>query len=922
VLEFPFHEDCLMPISTSFVGLMLLVFPAGSPHEALGHDPKLDVHTAELPNGMRVVLAVRPAAPVVSVWTGYRVGSRDENQHETGLAHFLEHMMFKGTPTLPKGAIDRATQAYAGSNNAFTTNDMTAYFFDFPAEHLDVALRIEADRMRNCLLDAKEFEAEKAVVVQEIGMNDDSPWSRIGREVEALTFLVHPYHHPVLGWQQEIERLRVEDMRAFYHRYYQPNNATLVLTGAIDPEPVYRRIVELFGQLPRGPEPPRTTRTEPDKTGVRRSELVEPVNVPRVSIVCRTIRTLDPGDPVLDCLSAILGSGKSSRLHKRLVIADRLATAVSTNNDSRVDPGLFWINLECVEAAESAAVERAVFQELQRLAEQAPESRELERAINGIRAGRVFARETAAGVASELLRADLGASLDYLREYESRLLAVTADQVRVACGRFLTPHRATIVWSLPDKRVEREAASVEREIPTAQTGYNRHAGEPTDCQTPSVQDGSPCDALPAPQLLNFSTSQRLNVPKLNVVEQNLPNGLKLLLMEKHDEPVLALEAYVNAGQRYEPIPGLAYLLGKTLDTGAGDRTEEEIADAIEFVGGSLDATGTGVRVQTLAKDADLAIDLLSDLLQRPTFPETAVERERAVVLAEIAADQDDPHQVAFDAFRKLVYGNHPFARDSKGTAEAVRITRDDLVAFHKRFFVPANTVISAVGDFSTDALAAALARRFKSWPGRSVALPKIEPPRLPNRPAEQLLEQDRAQVNVYIGHVGISRKDPDYVTLRVLDNIYGTSPGFTDRLSSYVRDELGLCYSIGGSVTSSASEEPGIFRTFVGTAPDQWRRAHAEIVKQIERLVSEPVSDDELDRAKVYLTGSYIFQFQRAADVAQIILQLHRYDLRFDYPERYLKSIQAVTADQILDAARKHVHPDRLTTVAVGKVKA
>ncbi len=979
-------------MTTAWLSCTLLVLsgaPAPAAPRPLEHNDKLDVYTAQLENGLRVVLAERRAAPVVSVFVAYRVGSRDERTQEAGLAHFLEHMMFKGTPTMPKGGIDKATQTHGGANNAFTNNDFTAYFFDFPAQHLDVALKIEADRMRNCLLDPKEFEAEKAVVIQEIGMNDDSPWSRLEREAEALAFLVHPYHHPVLGWQQEIERLKREDMKAFYDRYYQPNNATVVVCGAIEPPAVLARIQELFGSLPRGTEPERTKRTEPAKKGARRSELLEPVNVPRLSLVFRTVRTLDAEDPALDCLSEILASGKTSRLYKRLILDDQTASTVNASNDTRADPGVFTIDAEGVEDAEQDDIEDAVFEEIDTLAEDGPTEHELERAKNRILAHRVFRRETASGLAQEIVQAESIANLEYLADYEEKLRRVTAGDVKSCLERFLSSDRAVVVWSLPDPElapaqpedmlpllpraavqpgVERSAWGV-RGAPPVRTVAARRlplfagpalltSGVSSGFRPLTVGPRLFAASGPSPlasrlfagpqrstlnaQLLNGSGLSTLGsrlfpgsrlstlysrrfedspAPKLSVVQKKLDNGLVVLLMEKHDQPVLALEAHVNAGQRYEPTPGLAYLLGKTLPTGAGERTEEEIADAIEFVGGSLDASGSGVSVDTLAKDSRLALDLFADVLRRPTFPADAVEREKAMTLAEIAAELDEPRQVADKMFRKMIYGEHPYARDAKGTAVSVKaLRRKELAAFHDAFFVPNNTILCAVGDFDADTMMDQITARFADWQEKPVKRPTITPPPPPDGPKEELREQDRAQVNVFLGHLGLTRKDPDYIPLRVMDNVFGVSPGFTDRLSSHIRDELGLCYTVTGGISGSAGEEPGTFRVFVATKPDEWRRARGEIEKEIRRITEELVSEKELAAAKTYLTGSYVFQFQRASDIANTIIDLVRFDLGFDYPERYLAEIRAVTPEQILEVARTHLHPDQLAAAAVGKV--
>ncbi len=419
--------------------------------------PKVEV--VELKNGFRAFLLERHNLPIVATVLWYQVGARDELSGETGLSHFLEHMMFKGSSRYAKGEIDLLTSKMGGSNNAFTDCDATAYYFTLAADRWETALEIEADRMQGCLLDAEEFAAEKQVVLEELAMGADDPWRRLFEAIETLSYQVHPYHHPVIGWKQDLERLSVAGMRSYYERCYGPNRAFLVAAGDFDRKAASKRIKDLFGAL-QPVEERSPVLAEPETRDERRLLLKDPGSLTRICMACRTCKMGERDDFVLDLISTLLGSGRSSRLHDRLVTRENLASSVTVWNEVRFDPGLFWVAAELVGDAEAQQVEEIIREELLGLVRRGPSAAELRRARMQILANYLHESETVLDSALRIARfeglAQGGHKL--LRKAIGIYEGVSASEIKAVAKRFFAEGSWNIVWSIPEESVKQGRA--------------------------------------------------------------------------------------------------------------------------------------------------------------------------------------------------------------------------------------------------------------------------------------------------------------------------------------------------------------------------------------------------------------------------------------------------------------------------------
>jgi zinc protease len=834
------------------------------------------VRTITLPNGLRVYFYPVANSPLVTTMVAYRVGSADEEADQTGLSHYLEHLLFKGTDKLFPGDVDRATQRNGGANNAYTSEDMTVYHFDFAADRWEIALRIEADRMRNTRIDEKhEFAQEKGAVVAELAQGEDSPWDLEFKRMLTLLYPAgSPYHHPVIGTEAHVRGATAEIIRRHYDKWYHPNNASLVIVGGFDPAKAEPLVRELFGAVPRQdlparkPAAARAARTEP-----ARAEFVSKFDVPRLLMGYNTTTVLDADDAALDVLSSVLSDGKTSRLYKSLVEGERIAAEVDTGNYTGKLPGWFAVNVELLQGKDRAKTEALVFAELEKLGKEPVTDAELSRARRKILANFVFGRESVHSVADTIARAsvytDGGDAVAFYQTYLNRVAALTpADLQKVAA-------------------------------PAARPAVARHN------RAPDAAGGG-----------GFS----LSAAKKTV----LPNGLTLILMEDHRLPVVVARAAVKDVTLRVPADkaGLATLAGDLLDEGAGTLTGEQIATLIADTGGRLSFDSDGASLRMLAPDSDLGLKLMFECLTKPTFPQDAFDRQKEQQLSTIADSETQPRTKARQLFNKLVYADHPYGQPGLGTQKTVeKLTVADVKAFHAATFAPNATVVVVAGDFKADEMTTRVEALTKDWKKVEQAPVGAAVPAKAAAVTERIVSDKTAsQVHVYVGHLGVTRQHPDYYKLLVMDNVLGVGPGFTDRLSSTLRDRQGLAYTVNASIASSAGNQPGTFTGYIGTFPDKFVLVRDSFVKEVVRIRDEAPTAQEVDDAKKYLLGNLPFRFSTLSGVAGQLLAAEQYGLGFDFLETYRKEVEAVTAADVQGVARRHLDPRALTIVAVGPI--
>ncbi len=408
-------------------------------------------------------------------------------------------------------------------------------------------------------------------------------------------------------------------------------------------------------------------------------------------------------------------------------------------------------------------------------------------------------------------------------------------------------------------------------------------------------------------------------PKRVVTE----NGIILLILERHSLPIVNVNMVIKAGSLYESDEkaGLSSLMSSLLDEGTKTRTSTQISQEIDFVGGSLSAFGgddsSGASLRILKKDLPLGLELLSDIVINPTFPEAEIERKKAEMIGGLLSEKDDPGTVAGKAFNEMIFGAHPYHRAANGTEATIPgITRDDIVAYYERFYRPNNTIMSIVGDITEQEAIEAVNRYFGQWEKKEISSPLIPNAPLLEKRVVKLIDKELTQANIIIGHIGIDRKNPDYYNLVVMNYILGGG-GFSSRLMKDIRDNQGLVYGIHSNF--DASFYPGSFAVSLQTKNETANRAIEAVLKEIKRIREEPVSDQEIEEAKSYLIGSFPLRIDTNAKIAGILTSIEYFGLGLDYFDRYPKLIGSVTKADITRVAKKYLDPERFAMVVVAR---
>jgi zinc protease len=854
-----------------------------------------DIRVEKLGNGLTIYLKPIAGSPVVTTMMAYRVGSADENLDATGLSHYLEHLMFKGTDKLMPGDIDRLTLRNGGHNNAYTSEDYTIYYFDFAADRWDVALQIEADRMRNLRIDAKhEFQQEKGAVIEELRRNEDGPWDLEDKAILPLLFgKTMPYGHPVIGEREHVRGATAEVIKGHYDRWYHPNNASLVVVGGFDADKALARIKELFGSIQSVELPERKKADIPKRTKPTHHEFTSKFELPRMVMGFNSVRSDDPDAPALDVIQSILTGGRTGRLYKKMVEGEEIATSVSSADYAGRYPGWFSVQVELLPDKDRKKAEELVLKELQGLREKKVGDTELKRVQRMWLTEAVFAREGVHGLADSIARGVTVSDLEHLRSYLPRIMAVSADDVQLVAKKYLQPETRVVVWSVPQREDKGKGA-----------GDGKQRTENRGQRTASKGSGA----------LSLKDAKRVE----------LPNGLVLLLLENHRLPIVFAEALVKHVQLLEPADksGVAALVGYLLDEGTNKHRSEEIAELIENVGGTLSMSASGGSVQVLAPHRELGLGLLFECLSQASFPKDAFSRQKERLLAEIDDADRQPNVKARTVYREMVYGKHPLGRPGFGTHKTVeKLTPADCAVFHRQVFVPNNTIVAIVGDFDSANVIEEVKSLTAAWKKTDLARPQTPAVEKPREFVQKpLLFPEAAQLAFYMGHPGIRRGNPDYYKLLVMDYVLGTGPGFTDRLSARMRDRQGLAYTVQANITGSAGEEPGLFTCYIGTAPQNFEKAKSIFLEEIERIRTEKPTPQEVEDAKTYLINSLPLQLTTSGNVASELLYIERYGLGLNFLDDYKRAVQRVTPDDVREVAAKYLDPKHMILVAAGAI--
>jgi zinc protease len=444
------YNQAMIGRAVALVLVLAFLLPAAAARAQSPAGSTGSVVAATLDNGLRVLLLEDHRSPIVTFQVWYRVGSRNESRGATGIAHFLEHMLFKGTPKYGPRMFARLVEQNGGQNNAFTSADVTSYYVNIAADKIDLVIDLESDRMQNALLDPKEIESERQVVIEERRTRtEDDPGGFLGEEVGSLAFKAHPYGYPIIGWMEDIKRITPEEIRAFYKTYYVPNNAIVVAAGDFRTADVMAKIRAAFGAIPRGATPPPVLAVEPPQNGERRTTVKKEAQLPIVYLGYHVPNQKAADAPALEVLSTVLSGGRASRLYKNLVYKQLALDAGGDYSYFSLDPNLFWFWATPMPGQTPDAMEQALLAEMERLKNEPVSDEELQRAKNQTEAAFVFQEDSVHRRASLLVRFELIGGYALMDRFVPTIRAVTADDLRRVARTYFPPDKRNVGVLLP-----------------------------------------------------------------------------------------------------------------------------------------------------------------------------------------------------------------------------------------------------------------------------------------------------------------------------------------------------------------------------------------------------------------------------------------------------------------------------------------
>ena len=873
--------------------------------------PRLDFEKYKLKNGLEVILLKDDRLPLVAVNLWYHVGPANERPGLTGFAHLFEHMMFQGSKHIGDDAHFKLLEGAGASDiNGTTDFDRTNYFETLPSNQLELALWLESDRMGFLLdtLDNAKLANQRDVVRNERRQGENSPYGLVEEEVYHQLFpKTHPYYASVIGSHADIESARLKDVREFFKTYYAPNNASLAIVGDIDKAQAKAMVEKYFGPIASGKPVPTITATTPPITSEKRAVVTDQVELPRVYMDWITDPIYKAGDAEADLLAMILGGGKSSRLYKRLVYDRQIAQDVNANQNSLILGSVFQIQATAKPGVKPEELEKAIDEELDAVRKDGVTADQLARARNVIQTRIVQGLETLGGfggVADRLNQYNhyLG-DPNFLAKDLARYDKATTASVQKLAQEKLAKNSRVVVYGVPGKKVVDDVPKTAQ----AETGEAPATGNNTqdDWRNQQPQAGAASKlALPVPKSFK------------------LANGLTVMLVEQHNLPVVSANLVVLSGSEANPPdkPGLASFTADMLDEGTTKRSTLQLAEDVAAIGASLSTSSTsdasGINVRTLKKNADAAFDLVADVALQPAFAAKELDRVRNNRLTQILQQRDNPNALASKVFNNALYGaNHPYGFTELGTEESIKgITREDMLKFWQAGYVPENAALIVAGDLTESELRALAEKHFGKWSGKATGMTR---PDVQAATARHILIVDKPgapQTVLRIGHVGVSRANPDYVPIEVMNT--GLGGLFSSRINMNLREKNG--YTYGAGTAFQYRRGPGPFFAASSVRTDVTAPAVHEIFNEFERMRATDVSAEELKIAKDSFARSLPGLFETTGQAAQSVAQLFIYNLPLDYYRSLPAKIDAVTVADVRRVAGQYLLPNSMVIVAVG----
>ena len=848
-----------------------------------------------LKNGLTLLVHEDHKAPIVAVNIWYHVGSKNERPGRTGFAHLFEHLMFNGSEHFNDDYFQPFERIGATDQNGTTNNDRTNYFENVPTTALDVALWMESDRMGHLLgvIDTAKVNEQRGVVQNEKRQGENQPYGKVNTLMAEGTYPPgHPYSWTVIGSMEDLNAASVEDVKNWFRTYYGPNNAVIVLAGDITPDAARQKVDQYFGDIPATPPIAKQDVWVAKRTGTHRQMMQDRVPQARIYKEWNIPQFGSADGDYLDLVTDVLSAGKTSRLYKRLVYDEQIATDVVAYVDLREIAGQLVIRATVKPNGDLARVERAIDEELAAFIRTGPTASELRRVKTQSRANFIRGIERIGGFGgkSDVLAMNevYAGDADHYQVTRQRIATATAENLRAAAARWLSDGDFVIeVHPYPTYEVVASGADRSK-LPAA--------GTPPDARFPAI------------------------------ARATLPNGLKIVLAERHAIPQVNMTLLLDAGYAADQFaaPGTASLALDMLDEGTTRRTALQISDTLSQLGAVL-ATGSqldvsSVSLSTLRDNLDPALDVFADVVLNPSFPQADFQRQQRQRLARIQREKVQPVQMALRVFPQLLYGtNHAYGNPLTGSgteASVSAMTRADLVRFHRTWFKPNHATLVVVGDISLAEIQPRIARLFSRWQAGDVPQKNVSTVADQPRPLVYILDRPGAEQSVILAaNLAAPKANPKEYAIEAMTSLLGGQ--FTSRVNMNLREAKHWSYGAFTFIWDARGQRP--FIAYAPVQTDKTKESMVEVNNELRGILGpKPVTQAELSKAQANLTLTLPGNWETMDAVQGSLEQMVTYGLDDRYFDTYAQRVRALTIPDANSAAQETIRPDHLVWVVVG----
>jgi zinc protease len=854
------------------------------------------IFTTTLRNGLRVVVVEDRAAPVVQIGMWYGFGSLQETPGKTGLAHALEHMMFRGTPEISSGGLDDIVARLGAQMNGETNYDYTQFYFEMPADKLDVALAIESDRMQHASLSAAGWAIERNAVLNEIDGDASSPFFNLLSRVRAAAFPGQPAGRTPLGNRNDVAAATVADIAAYYHEWYAPNNATLVIAGDVDHATAFAKAQRFFGAIP-SKQLPAWSELNPKPAPETTVEAQFPFPFEILDLAYAIPGDTQHGEPAISTLATLLENQRSP--FYRALVQSNIALAIETDADTQLKGGLLHVFIVLNPGHNSSEAASVFTTTLDSVLHNGFDPDIVVAAKRLTIAERIYDADSIDGI-GDLAGYTYGIVHERVADEDRRLAALTGDDLLAAARKYMS--RPTVVGHLSPNDSPPKGNS------------EKSTSEASDDFSKRVPNGPIVEPQWIAKAVETPTTARST---LAPVEFTLANGLHVIVQAKTDHPTVVIKGTIATSPAFEPLgqEGISRLASAVADYGSAAYPFAERRKTTDEMGVFV-ATGQDFSATAESRDFARVVAILADGEAHPTFEDPWLSVERSQLANSLQSEGRISGVLVDRAYNRLLLaGADPSLRQP--TAQSVSgITREDLLAYSAAYWRPDLTTISVVGDLSPESVRSALEASFGTWQ-RNGSKPDAHLMVMPPAASgHDYIGTQANQVFIRLGQPALSRSSQDYDTLAVLNQILGGAGAFESRLWQELRQKRGLVYSVSSSL--EAGVDRGDLRVELNASPARVVEAVGIVRQELRRLQDEPVSATELQEAKVRLISNALLDEASTSGQAQQLLDIALYHLPLDYYRTLNDRFTRITAADVQRVARAYLRPGSLVEVYAG----